>query len=710
MNLLFPTKNIELNLGETITFNQVTGKLDASRIEGDLPAEQSSYDNTESGLEATNVQDAIDEVNTKINNIPSVDAYTKEEANDKFATKTALQTVAEAIPTKTSELTNDSGFAEIDDASASASKTYSSNKIDSEFSSVKNDFETEDDVINHNITSMLYSGNLNDGNVGYKRGRVNLSTGEYMDATTKKALVDKNYEPIELKSNSIVLHIATGYKTRGVILNPDKSYNNYIPNFSTGGAVAELQNKKGYFVMLYIEKTDGTDISDNELTTANEQTLYLEAVLGLDSGILGEFDKKANLKDFKTETEVINQNILSMLYNGNLNDGNIGYKKGSVNLLTGEYISPNAKKSIVDKDFEPIELKSNTIVIHIGSAYKTRGVILNPDKSYNSYFAGWSTGGTVDALQNKKGYYVMLVVERIDGADITDQEREAANEKTMYIEAVLGLENGVVGEIIKGNKLFTGKKIVNFGDSLFGNFRDDNTTTHKSISKMLSENLGATVYNAGFGGCRMSERLYGATFWNAFAMYSLADSVYSEDWSVQDQALIDGAGTIPDYFADTVAMLKTIDFSEVDIITISYGTNDYTGETPLTGSGVEYQNYEGALRYSLRKLLSKYPSMRIVVLSPAWRFWYSGGAYSYSSDDEQSRNNNGDLLTDFVASCDDVCKEYHIPYVDMYYNLGFNPYSYQAYFSDIDSTHPIQLGRQLMADRISGQLIALLHH
>lgn len=114
MILLFPTKNIELNLGETITFNQVSGKLDASRIEGDLPAEQSSYDNTESGLEATNVQDAIDEVNTKIENIPSVDAYTKEESDQKFATKTALEEVAEAVSGKASasEVTALSGSVE----------------------------------------------------------------------------------------------------------------------------------------------------------------------------------------------------------------------------------------------------------------------------------------------------------------------------------------------------------------------------------------------------------------------------------------------------------------------------------------------------------------------------------------------------------------------------------------------------------------------
>ena len=62
----------------------------------DNGASETGYDNTESGLEATNVQDAIDEVNTKIENIPSVDAYTKEEANNKFATK---ELVISTLPT-----------------------------------------------------------------------------------------------------------------------------------------------------------------------------------------------------------------------------------------------------------------------------------------------------------------------------------------------------------------------------------------------------------------------------------------------------------------------------------------------------------------------------------------------------------------------------------------------------------------------------------
>lgn len=90
----------------------------------DNGASETGYDNSESGLDATNVQDAIDEVNTKIENIPSVDAYTKEQSDQKFAT-------ISSIPTKTSQLQNDSGFTQIDDNTESASKTYSSEKIES---------------------------------------------------------------------------------------------------------------------------------------------------------------------------------------------------------------------------------------------------------------------------------------------------------------------------------------------------------------------------------------------------------------------------------------------------------------------------------------------------------------------------------------------------------------------------------------------------
>lgn len=127
-------------VGEEVSGNQQYSSLDttdktligaineiASRPQSS-DAEDISYNNTESGLEATNVQDAIDELAQK----PSVDAYTKQESDEKYATKTALEELASDIPTKTSELQNDSNFASIDDTQESAESTWSSEKISEE--------------------------------------------------------------------------------------------------------------------------------------------------------------------------------------------------------------------------------------------------------------------------------------------------------------------------------------------------------------------------------------------------------------------------------------------------------------------------------------------------------------------------------------------------------------------------------------------------
>ena len=46
-------------------------------------------------------------------------------------------------------------------------------------------------------------------------------------------------------------------------------------------------------------------------------------------------------------------------------------------------------------------------------------------------------------------------------------------------------------------------------------------------------------------------------------MYRLANSISSGDWTVQDNAL--ALGGQPSYFSETIALLKSIDFTKVDI-------------------------------------------------------------------------------------------------------------------------------------------------
>ena len=130
-------------------------------------------------------------------------------------------------------------------------------------------------------------------------------------------------------------------------------------------------------------------------------------------------------------------------------------------------------------------------------------------------------------------------------------------------------------------KSLNGKKIVNFGDSIFGKRRPP-----EDISTYIAEYTGAEVYNIGFGGCRMSEQLSYPHF-DMFSMYRLADSVAGADYSLQEESFsydpLDEA--LPAYFSEALKTLESIDFSKADIITIAYGTNDYTAEQPLEGDG-----------------------------------------------------------------------------------------------------------------------------
>jgi len=243
-----------------------------------------------------------------------------------------------------------------------------------------------------------------------------------------------------------------------------------------------------------------------------------------------------------------------------------------------------------------------------------------------------------------------------------------------------------------------GYVIVNMGDSLFGNFRDDT-----SISNKIAGLTGATVYNCGFGGGWMTSSLT-ANIAN-FSMCKLADSIASGDFTVQENAL--SGSDVMDYFGETVALLKSIDFSKVDIMTINYGTNDYTIGRPADSDLDKYSlyNYGTAMRYSIEKVLSAYPNIRIVLITPCWRYWNDGGGNYLEDSDTKYYNANQDTLITYADVCEGVGKEYHIPVVNSYFNLSINKFNYSQWFNIGDTTHPNEYGRRDLAKLIVNNTI-----
>ena len=100
------------------------------------------------------------------------------------------------------------------------------------------------------------------------------------------------------------------------------------------------------------------------------------------------------------------------------------------------------------------------------------------------------------------------------------------------------------------------KIIVNFGDSIFGNFR-----APEDISSYIAEITGAKTYNVGFGGCRMS--VHSLPHFDKFCMYRIADAVTTRDFQPQEDAFdfVPRGEALPTYFRDSFELLRSIDFN-----------------------------------------------------------------------------------------------------------------------------------------------------
>lgn len=252
---------------------------------------------------------------------------------------------------------------------------------------------------------------------------------------------------------------------------------------------------------------------------------------------------------------------------------------------------------------------------------------------------------------------------------------------------------------------FIGKKIVCFGDSIFANFQEP-----YDIPSMLETLTGATVYNAAFGGCCMSDNNQTRKL---FTMCRLVDAIVAGDFSAQKNSgvSITYAGTSINYVPERIATLESIDWSEIDYITISYGTNDWNSNYALDNENDhdDTTTYLGAFRYSVEKLLTAYPNIKILPITPLWRFWDTNtGLPSEVQGDYIDSNTyakgTGYHLWEYGDALIDAAKDYQIPVFDIYHVCMMNKFNRHQYFETTDGTHPKLEGRKLMAEMISANM------
>lgn len=238
--------------------------------------------------------------------------------------------------------------------------------------------------------------------------------------------------------------------------------------------------------------------------------------------------------------------------------------------------------------------------------------------------------------------------------------------------------------------------IVIFGDSLFGETRDET-----AIPAQLQALTQKSVYNAAMGGTSAARtetdrRLdYGK---GSLSLVGLTRAVMTGDFGPQQASRIRESAT--EYFPEVVDGLEQVDFSQVEIVLIQHGLNDYHAGVPIDNPENPYDEYSylGALRKAVLALRRKNPELRIVLVTPTYT-WYPAREMTCEEMDM-----GGGVLADYVEAMQEAAKELELELIDVYQDFLSHDHfrDWERYTKD--GVHPNAEVRGRLAEEIAEAL------
>lgn len=238
-----------------------------------------------------------------------------------------------------------------------------------------------------------------------------------------------------------------------------------------------------------------------------------------------------------------------------------------------------------------------------------------------------------------------------------------------------------------------GKTIACFGDSL---------TEFGDYTGKLQSATGAKVFNIGFGGCRMATSPEGSLRYdyNEMSMVRLSNTLKTGNYSALEVAAEKVKTDHNDDNTQTVSRMKSIDFNKVDYLTVFYGTNDHNGEVPLgSPDSRDELEFNGAINLTIENILTAYPHIRILFLTPTWRARRNVGD---GQESDSNPNPSGVYLREFVEAIEERSDKHKLPSFNMYNNSGINQYTSEYY--QTDGLHLTPKGDEVVARRIAHEL------
>ncbi len=235
----------------------------------------------------------------------------------------------------------------------------------------------------------------------------------------------------------------------------------------------------------------------------------------------------------------------------------------------------------------------------------------------------------------------------------------------------------------------TGYEVILMGDSVVGNQYWD-----LSVDEELSEKTGLEVFNGAFGGSGVVP--YNDGFWEsqgseAFSFEALVNAIILGDFSAQDSAI--ERNTALEYFPDRLQALRETDFSEADILVISYGANDYANQ-------VSPEVFEETLGSCIGKLKAAYPELTIYISSSVYNYLVRDGEQILCDSGEWGEY----LLEDYVLAQERVAERYGVCFIDNYHDSVINADTVYDY--TVDGLHLRPAGQDVLTDAIAAAVLS----
>lgn len=231
-----------------------------------------------------------------------------------------------------------------------------------------------------------------------------------------------------------------------------------------------------------------------------------------------------------------------------------------------------------------------------------------------------------------------------------------------YIGSTLSPVNEEVVSVYKVNTEDSENETNKDGVIFFG----DSILDFSGVAEAYSKRTGKSVLDCAVGGTRLSGSRDSGNEYYPYDMTNIADSIASGDFSSQ----VDGGKN------SNFSILNSGNLSAYKTIILEFGANDFTAKVPFNGEGVT--TIEGSLKHILTTILTKYPTMRIVVFSTLHYVTAGKGEESGVPTHTDGTVWQMNEVIKSICESDDYC----VPFIDMYHLFTENKLTRDILTSD----------------------------